>query len=80
MLGEAVQPFEMASTTGQTVQNLLSRYFNGNNDKVSALLSRAGIPGIRYLDAGSRGGSGTGTRNFVVFPGEEKKVKVLRRE
>lgn len=43
-------------------------------------LRQAGIPGIKYLDAGSRGGSGTGTRNFVVFPGEEKKVKVLRRE
>jgi hypothetical protein len=80
MLGEAVQPFEMASTTGQTVQNLLSRYFNGNNDKVSALLSRAGIPGIRYLDAGSRGDTDVRTRNFVVFPGEEKKVKILRRE
>ncbi len=39
-----------------------------------------GIPGIKYLDAGSRGGSGTGTRNFVVFPGEEKKVKILKRE
>jgi hypothetical protein len=39
-----------------------------------------GIPGIKYLDAGSRGGSGTGTRNFVVFPGEEKKVKILKRD
>jgi hypothetical protein len=39
-----------------------------------------GIPGIKYLDAGSRGQGGTGTRNFVVFPGEEKKVKILKRE
>jgi hypothetical protein len=43
-------------------------------------LARRGIPGIRYLDAGSRGQGGSGTRNFVVFPGEEKKVKILRRE
>jgi hypothetical protein len=43
-------------------------------------LARRGVPGIRYLDAGSRGQSGSGTRNFVVFPGEEKKVKILKRE
>jgi len=46
----------------------------------SEVMKRMGIPGIRYLDAGSRGQGGTGTRNFVVFPGEEKKVKILRRE
>jgi len=43
-------------------------------------LRQAGIPGIKYLDAGSRGQGGTGTRNFVVFPGEEKKVKILKRD
>ena len=43
-------------------------------------LAKFGIPGIKYLDAGSRGQGGTGTRNFVVFPGEEKKVKILKRE
>ena len=48
--------------------------------EASAALREAGIPGIRYLDAGSRGQSGTGTRNFVVFPGEETKVKILKRE
>lgn len=45
----------------------------------AALLKKQGIPGIRYLDAGSRDG-GSGTRNFVVFPGEEKKVKILERK
>ena len=84
-------------------------------------LARFGIPGIKYMDEGSRGyvvdlfhkgkpyaqhegvkhatlqsaqeriaqataegfepRLGTrGTRNFVVFPGEEKKVKILKRE
>jgi hypothetical protein len=38
-----------------------------------------GIPGIRYLDQGSRG-AGDGTRNIVVFPGEESKVKILKRD
>ena len=38
-----------------------------------------GVPGIRYLDQSSRGG-GDGTRNIVVFPGEEQAVKILSRE
>jgi len=46
----------------------------------SAKLQTAGIPGIKYFDAGSRGQGGTGTRNFVVFPGEEKKVRILERK
>jgi hypothetical protein len=44
----------------------------------SDALRQAGIPGIRYLDQGSRG-AGDGTRNYVVFPGEEKNVKILER-
>jgi len=47
--------------------------------EASAALREAGIPGIRYLDAGSRD-TGKGTRNFVVFPGEEEKVKILERK
>lgn len=37
-----------------------------------------GIPGIRYLDGGSRG-AGQGTSNYVVFPGEESLLKILER-
>jgi hypothetical protein len=51
-----------------------------SDKEASERLRQAGIPGIRYLDAGSRGKDGTGTRNFVVFPGEEKKVKILKRD
>ena len=47
--------------------------------KGSAMLAKEGIPGIRYLDQGSRG-AGDGTRNIVVFPGEEDKVKILKVE
>lgn len=42
-------------------------------------LRKAGIPGIRYLDGGSRG-TGQGTSNFVVFPGNEGAVKILERK
>jgi len=39
-------------------------------------LRKLGIPGIRYLDQGSRG-AGQGTSNFVVFPGEEDLLRIL---
>jgi len=38
----------------------------------------SGIPGIRYLDGGSRG-AGDGTRNFVIFPGNEDLLTILER-
>lgn len=44
----------------------------------SEQLRQAGIPGIKYLDAGSRA-SEKGTRNFVVFPGEEQNLTILER-
>jgi hypothetical protein len=44
----------------------------------SDLLARQGIPGIRYLDGGSRGAGG-GTSNYVVFPGNEGLLKILQR-
>lgn len=46
--------------------------------RVSEHLRSLGIPGIRYLDGGSRG-AGQGTRNFVVFPGEEGLLTILER-
>lgn len=44
----------------------------------SSELTKIGIPGIKYLDATSRS-AGKGTRNFVVFPGEEKSMTILER-
>ena len=44
----------------------------------SGRLSRYGIPGIRYLDQGSRT-AGKGTYNYVVFPGNEDLLKILER-
>jgi hypothetical protein len=40
-------------------------------------LRKAGIKGIRYKDAGSRGADG-GTYNYVVF--DDELVKILERE
>ena len=52
----------------------------GGKTKAGAQLLRdAGIPGVRYLDQGSRGNQQS-TRNIVVFPGGENQVKILKRE
>ncbi|MDQ5904430.1 MAG: hypothetical protein QG672_2023, partial [Pseudomonadota bacterium] len=42
----------------------------------TAAAKQAGITGIRYLDGGSRA-SGEGTYNYVIFPGEEGKLRIL---
>jgi hypothetical protein len=59
-------------------------YLGGISDpttasQVSEALRKAGIPGIQYFDAASRD-AGKGTRNFVVFPGEEQNLTILKRE
>jgi hypothetical protein len=41
-------------------------------------MRQAGVPGIRYLDQGSRG-VGDGTSNFVVFPGNEDLLTIIKR-
>ena len=38
----------------------------------------AGIPGVRYLDGASRS-QGEGTRNYVMFPGTEDRISILRK-
>jgi hypothetical protein len=80
-----------ASNTGESkgsyiYQNLATRLaeppfnerspFSSGAPIASAKLKELGIPGIRYLDQGSRGGV-KGTSNFVVFPGEESKLKIM---
>ena len=43
----------------------------------SEALLKAGIPGIKYLDQGSRGTAGEGSRNYVVF--DPKIVEIFKR-
>jgi hypothetical protein len=49
---------------------------NWNPTAASNALNESGIPGIRYLDAGSRA-AGDGSRNFVVF--DDSLIQILRR-
>lgn len=54
----------------------------GTPQKAARFLSEAGIPGVRYLDALSRGGSrgesiGADTHNYAVF--DDKLIEILRK-
>lgn len=46
--------------------------------KTSATLMRTGIPGVQYLDQGSRG-MGGGSHNYVMFPGTEDLIEIVGR-
>ena len=60
--------------TGEQILSRLAQE-KGSQAAASQYLREVGIPGVRYLDAGSRGKGGTS--NFVVFPGEESKLRIM---
>ena len=74
--GQEYSPDEQGQMIYMRLAN--SPLANTNKD-ASEVFKQAGIPGIKYLDEGSRG-TNKSTRNFVVFPGEEKKVRILERK
>lgn len=63
-------------TGGQALSYLMAKRYDGDPAAIAEQLRQAGIPGIRYLDGGSRG-AGQGTSNYVVFPGMEQYLKIL---
>lgn len=60
----------------QSYAGATGRSIDANPAAGSDLLRSIGIPGIRYLDGGSRA-AGQGTSNYVVFPGMEQYLKIL---
>jgi hypothetical protein len=52
--------------------------FGGNDKKTAEVLNSYGVFGIKYFDEASKE-AGQGTRNFVVFPNEEKSMTILER-
>jgi hypothetical protein len=70
---------QIESMMGADIVRPYSQYqggrFENSRQSAEALLD-AGIPGVQYLDAGSRS-SGLGTRNFVVF--DDSIISILRR-
>ncbi len=65
---------EYLPVNGPGVQQHLD---NGDySPAASGVLRNEGIPGIKYLDAGSRG-AGDGTRNYVVF--DDKLISIVKK-
>jgi hypothetical protein len=84
--GDLGKPYDPLAMTGREVMRDLYSLFGRESANpmrgsaaASEALRKAGIPGVQYFDAASRD-AGKGTRNFVVFPGEEKNLTILKRE
>ena len=81
MLEKARKSFQQIDPAGDPtagqVHHLYAQHRGGNAVAVAQELRAAGIPGIRYLDQGSRSG-GKGTSNFVVF--DDSIPKIIGRE
>lgn len=73
-------PFSSNMTGDQLLRHIQStlKSVGRGDEKAETVLRSYGVPGVRYLDGGSRG-TGTGTSNFVVFPGNEDMLKILER-
>lgn len=57
-------PANVDDLDGASIMEMLQKVFG--SEGTSQALNRAGVRGLKYLDAASRG-AGDGTRNFVVF-------------
>ena len=69
--------FPFYSGDGRSVREVYRQFakdIGGSEKDASDFLRGMGIPGIRYLDQGSRA-SGAGTYNYVVF--DESKIKII---
>lgn len=70
MSGPNPSLFKNVRSVGDVIQ-----YANATGLNPHESLKAAGYPGIKYLDEQSRA-AGKGTRNFVVFPGNEDLLKI----
>jgi hypothetical protein len=71
--GIAPESADLGSFAGVPIQSA-PRW--ADTPQAAQALREAGIPGIKYLDAGSRG-AGDGTRNYVVF--DDKLISIVRK-
>ena len=80
---ESAIPRQPNNPTGQEIhRKLVGGASEWGESKQGAIetakdLHAAGIPGIRYLDAGSRGPTGAPTHNYVVF--DPKNIDIVKR-
>lgn len=82
--GRSVSPVDrMAHAAYHTPEKKGSTLYFDLNSRVgpkaaAQLLMDAGIPGIKYWDGQSRS-VGAGVRNYVMFPGTEDQIRILRK-
>lgn len=69
-------PDFMGRHAGAMIYDIEHPSVTGGKPQAAEALRGAGVPGIKYLDQGSRG-TGTGTRNYVVF--DPSVVEIMRR-
>lgn len=58
--------------------DLYAKFVGGGNEAAARKLQELGVSGVKYFDQFSRQ-EGKGTRNFVLFPSEEKSLTILER-
>jgi hypothetical protein len=74
--GRQYPPFAAhGEATGNSLHAALATTYGGP-EQATIALREAGIPGIRYLDQGSRG-AGEGTHNYVVF--DDKLIDIIKK-
>lgn len=71
----AGEPFTASRLKGEMALMALDQEY-GNPALVAQRLRELGIPGVQYFDTQSRAAK-QGTKNFVVFPGEETSMSIL---
>lgn len=78
---------DMPGDGGRVYRDIVTRHGESFDDDTTGVLANLeasrellseGIPGIRYLDGQSRD-IGSGSRNYVMFPGTENKIRILRK-
>lgn len=78
--GRYIDPFS-SGRVGKALMDDLSMLAQKNAPGMmmpEKAMQATGVPGIRYLDGGSRG-AGAGTSNYVIFAGEEPALTILER-
>lgn len=76
VLGDTVTSPSFGSKSGGDALWYAHNMLKGAGIKPESVLKDAGIPGIKYLDQGSRA-TGEGSRNYVVF--DDKLIDIIRK-
>lgn len=77
LIAEYLENYQKNSPLEATGRHIVKGFdSNGGAAQASLLMNQAGVPGIKYLDGGSRS-TGEGSSNYVVF--DDKLIEILRK-